>query len=536
MSNQDKLFIKQLSMSIKFLFTLLVLFSLQQVVYAQEAKVDQKGYPVIAHSDTLFHIKNRLGSLSAFERAERTSEKVSRLADDILFVPDSVKIADDSVMIDIVYRGNILLTLSKADADTVRMDLSVLAKTYQQIITENVTSYKRQTNVSELLKRAALGLLILLILGACIFYLNKYSNRFRAWISLKLHKRLSGLKIKDYELLNRKNELLLIGRFLYLIKFILIFLLVYIALPIVFRLFPWTKPWGDSLISFVLNPLKNIFIKVVDFIPDLITIMIIFFIFHYIKKGIRFLANEIEAEKLKINGFYPDWAKPTYNIVRLILNAFMLVVIWPFIPGSNSDIFKGVSVFLGLLISFGSSSAISNGVAGMVITYMRPFKIGDVVKIGETTGAVLEKSLLVTRIKTIKNEIITIPNSAILNGNTVNYSSMSANQGLIIHSTLTLGYDIPWTTAHELLIGAALVTEGVIKEKQPFVLQTSLEDWYVSYQVNAYISNPEHMASIYSELHKNIHLAFNEAGVEIMSPHYQAIRDGNQSTLQEREN
>jgi hypothetical protein len=350
-------------MSKKSLFTFLCLLSLQSILYAQEAKVDLKGYPVIAHQDTLFHIKNRLGSLSASERAERTSEKVEKLAEDLLFVADSVKIQDDSLVTDLVYKGNILISLSKADADSVRMDKSVLAKTYQQIIVKNVKEYKSETDVSELLKRAGLGLLILLILGASIFYLNKYSNRFRAWISVKLQKRIGNIKIKDYELINKRSELLLIGRLLNLLKFLLIFLLIYITLPLVFRLFPWTKPWGDSLISFVLNPLKNIFSAMINFVPNLITIVVIFFVFHYIKKGIKFLADEIETEKLKVNGFYPDWAKPTYNIVKIVLNAFMLVVIWPFIPGSNSEIFKGVSVFLGLLISFGSSSAISNGVA-----------------------------------------------------------------------------------------------------------------------------------------------------------------------------
>lgn len=519
-------------MSKKFLYTFLCLLGLHLVMYAQNSKTDFKGFPVIAHADTLFHLKNKLGSLSAAERAERTSGKVTQLAEDLLFVPDSLQIANDSAVVDILYKRDILLSISKVDADAVGVDKEVLARTYQQIIIKNVSQYKRETDVSELLKRAGLGLLILLVLGICIFYLNKYSNRFRTWISLKLHKRIGNIKIKDYELINRRNELLLIGRLLNLIKFFLIFLLIYITLPVVFRLFPWTKPWGDSLISFVLNPLKNIFSAVIDFIPNLITIVVIFVVFHYVKKVIKFLANEIEAEKLKVNGFYPDWAKPTYNIIKIILNAFMLVVIWPFIPGSNSEIFKGVSVFLGLLISFGSSSAISNGVAGMVITYMRPFKIGDVVKIGETTGAVLEKSLLVTRLQTIKNEIITIPNSAILNGNTVNYTSLCANEGLIIHTTLTLGYDIPWTVAHELLIAAALATEGVIQDKKPFVLQTSLEDWYVSYQINAYVSRPEMMAVIYSDLHRHIHEAFDAAGVEIMSPHYQAIRDGNESTVQ----
>lgn len=518
-------------MSIRSLFVFILLAGICSITYARQDSSVFKGYPVIAHADTLFHIKNKLGSLSASERAQRTSAKVEALAEDLLFVPDSLVIENDSTLIAVAYKGDVLLSLSQADADSVKMDPQVMAKAYQEIIINNINTYKKETNLTELLKRGALGLLIFAILGLCIYFLNKYSNRFNAWLRVKLHEKISGLKIKNYELINSKTELLLIRKVLNLVKVLVIFILVYLTLPIVFRLFPWTKPWSDSLIGFVLNPLKNIFSAIIDFIPDLITIAVIVFVFHYIKKGIKFLADEIEAEKLNISGFYPDWAKPTYNIVRMILNAFMLVVIWPFIPGSNSEIFKGVSVFLGLLISFGSSSAISNGVAGMVITYMRPFKIGDVVKIGDTTGMVQEKSLLVTRVLTFKNEVITIPNSAILNGNTVNYSSMAGHNELIIHASVTLGYDIHWTQAHELLIAAAMASEGVIKEKAPFVLQTSLEDWYVAYELNVYINNPEKMPRIYSEIHKQIHIAFDAAGVEIMSPHYQAIRDGNASTV-----
>ncbi|MBB5438647.1 small-conductance mechanosensitive channel [Pedobacter sp. AK017] len=518
-------------MSIRSLFVFIALLSICSLTYARQDTNAFKGYPVIAHADTLFHIKNKLGSLSAQERAERTSAKVEALAEDLLFVADSLVTEDDSTLVSISYKGNVLLSLSKADADSVKMDRQVMVKAYQEIILNNIHKYKKDTDLTELLKRGALGILIISILGICIFFLNKYSNRFNAWLRVKLHQRIAGLKIKNYELISGKDELLLIRKVLNLVKILVIFILVYLTLPIVFRLFPWTKPWSDSLIGFVLNPLKNIFSGIIAFIPDLITIAVIVFVFHYIKKAIKFLANEIEAEKLKINGFYADWAKPTFNIVRLVLNAFMLVVIWPFIPGSDSGIFKGVSVFLGLLISFGSSSAISNGVAGMVITYMRPFKLGDIVKIGDTTGTVLEKSLLVTRILTFKNEVITIPNSAILNGNTVNYSSMASQNELIIHTSVTLGYDLPWAQIHELLIAAALASEGVIKEKAPFVLQTSLEDWYVSYELNVYINNPQKMPRIYSELHKQIHIAFDAAGVEIMSPHYQAIRDGNASTV-----
>lgn len=518
-------------MSIRSLFVFIALIGICSSSYAQDTMRNFKGYPVIAHSDTLFYIKNKLGSLSAAERSLRTSAKVEALAEDLLFVADSLGTEKDSTFIDIVYKGAALLSLSNADADSVKMDKEVMAKAYQEIILNNINTYKKETDLTELLKRAGLGLLIVFILGMCIFFLNRYSNRFNAWLRVKLHQKISGLKIKNYELISSKDELILIRKVLNLVKIFVIFILVYLTLPIVFRLFPWTKPWSDSLIGFVLNPLKNIFSGIIDFIPDLITIAVIIFVFHYIKKIIKFLAYEIEAEKLKINGFYSDWAKPTFNIVRLVLNAFMIVVIWPFIPGSDSGIFKGVSVFLGLLISFGSSSAISNGVAGMVITYMRPFKLGDIVKIGDVTGAVHEKSLLVTRVLTFKNEVITIPNSAILSGNTVNYSSMASQNDLIIHTSVTLGYDIPWTKVHELLIAAAMASEGVIKDKPPFVLQTSLEDWYVSYELNVYVNNPGKMPRIYSEIHKNIHVTFDAAGIEIMSPHYQAIRDGNASTV-----
>ena len=222
---------------------------------------------------------------------------------------------------------------------------------------------------------------------------------------------------------------------------------------------------------------------------------------------------------------------PTYSIVKFLLYAFMFVLIFPYLPGSDSNIFKGVSVFIGVLFSLGSSSAIANMVAGLVITYMRPFKIGDRIKIGDVTGDVVEKTLLVTRIRTIKNEVITIPNSSVLNGNTTNYSSEAIEKGLIIHTTVTIGYDVPWKDMHQALIDAALRTNLILDEPKPFVLQTSLEDFYVSYQINAYTREAGKQALIYSNLHQNIQDVCNERGIEILSPHYRAARDGNMTTI-----
>jgi small-conductance mechanosensitive channel len=209
----------------------------------------------------------------------------------------------------------------------------------------------------------------------------------------------------------------------------------------------------------------------------------------------------------------------------------MLVMIFPKLPGSDSPIFQGVSVFLGLLVSLGSSSAIGNMVAGLVITYMRPFKIGDLIKLGDVTGEVIEKTLLVTRLRTVRNEEITIPNSAVLSGNTTNYSALAKDEGLIIHTTVTIGYDVHWKTMHEALLEAASRTANLIPYKNPFVLQTSLDDFYVSYQLNVYTSQSNALAPIYSELHQHILDVCAEKGIEIMSPHYRAERDGNESTI-----
>ncbi|MGL4384266.1 MAG: mechanosensitive ion channel family protein, partial [Flavobacterium sp.] len=236
-----------------------------------------------------------------------------------------------------------------------------------------------------------------------------------------------------------------------------------------------------------------------------------------------------------IDGFYSDWAKPTFNIVKVLLYAFMLVIIFPYLPGSESPIFKGVTVFVGVLFSIGSSNAIANMVAGLVITYMRPFKIGDFIKIGEVNGEVIEKTALVVRVRTPKMEDITIPNATVLSSSSINFSANTRTNtnGLVIHSTVTIGYDVPWREVHKALIEAANRTDLIEKEPKPFVLQTSLDDFYVSYEINAFTKEATKQPRIYSNLHQNIQDCFNEAGIEIMSPHYKALRDGNRTTIPE---
>jgi small-conductance mechanosensitive channel len=240
---------------------------------------------------------------------------------------------------------------------------------------------------------------------------------------------------------------------------------------------------------------------------------------------VRYFANEIASGRLKINGFYADWAAPTNTILRVLLYSFMLVMIWPLLPSSDSEIFQGVSVFIGVVVSLGSTSVVGNVMAGLVMTYMRPFRIGDYIRYDDTEGEVIEKSMLVTRIRTRKNEIVTIPNSNMMSSQTSNFTLSAQRYGVIVHTKITIGYDEPWQKIEALLLEAADKTDGIKKHPKPFVRITTLDDFYVEYEINAYTIHAELLSEIYSQLHQNILDHFHTAGVEIMSPHIFAHRN-----------
>jgi len=495
-------------------------------------RANAKAYPVNGFfKDTLLLIYSRLGSFSAAERAEAISERIKALGEDYGFNPDSLKVQEAETTSDVVYGETVITSVSENDALWNNTTRNALAKKYRQQIAGAVTQYKEATSVTTLLKEFGLALLTLLVAGVIIYY----ANRLFRWASRKIiaqrDKRIKGIRIRNYTLFNAGQQvkaLLSVAAFL---KWAIILLCIYIVLPVLFGIFPWTQHFAETLFGYILSPLKKIALGIWDYMPKLFTIAVIIFVFRYVLKGLRYLKQEVQTGNLHIPGFYQDWANPTYQIIRVLVFAFMLVVIFPYLPGSDSPVFKGVSVFLGFLFTFGSAGSLSNVIAGLVLTYMRLFKLGDRVKIGEVTGDVIEKSMLVTRIRTIKNEIISIPNSTVMSSHTINYSSDAEEKGLILHTTVTIGYDVPWKTMHQALLTAADRTPLLLKEPKPFVLQTSLDDFYVSYQLNAYTREPNRQAVIYSDLHANIQDCCNEAGIEIMSPHYRAARDGSNTTI-----
>lgn len=495
-------------------------------------KESNKGYVVAPAGDSLFTIYTKLGPVMAADRAANVAEKIELLVRDDYFFTDSLYVEGHEGTVDLMYQNLIVTSISDWDALWVEgASKETLAQIYKERISGFVTVERNRSTVRNIAARIGLVFLILGVAVLIIYFLNRLFTGIQGWMVMNKKKYFAGIKVGNYEFLPPERQLDVSVRVVGALKWAFFALVLYFSLPIIFGLFPFTKNWAETLIGWILSPAQSIFFSFWNYLPNAFTIGVIYIITKYLIRFLKFISHEIETSRLKITGFHEDWAMPTYNIVKFLVYAFMFVVIFPYLPGSDSDIFKGVSVFLGILFSLGSSSAIANAVAGLVITYMRPFRLGDRVKIGEVTGQVVEKTLLVTRVRTTKNEDITVPNAAILSGHTVNYTSSSKELGLILHTSVTIGYDVPWRQVHELLIDAAVATEGVNISREPFVLQTSLDDWYVAYQLNAYTDTPEKMPKIYSELHANIQDKFNAAGVEIMSPHYRAVRDGNAITI-----
>ncbi|MBS7253056.1 mechanosensitive ion channel family protein [Flavobacterium branchiicola] len=512
-------------------------FFVSSFTFAQKDTVNTvhqklKGYPVSPFKDTLFYVYNNVGSFSAENRANAISEKIKKLYEDSFFEPDSLEVVSSDISEDITYKGDfVLMSILDNDAKVEKQTKSFVAKRNAALIKRAII-YQNE-NYSQLPKRLGYTALLIFLIGLMLFVVNRIFN----WIKLRILKRsdkyFKGIAYNNINILTSQKQQFLSMKLFGFIKIIVLIFIVYLSLPVLFSIFPATEVYTTTLLRWILTPAKLAVMGFVGFLPSLVTIFVIIIIFRYTIKIIKFFFDEIKKENIKIDGFYSDWAMPTFNIIRFLMFAFMLVIIFPYLPGSDSDIFKGVSVFVGILFSLGSSNAIANMVAGLVITYMRPFKIGDFIKIGDVSGEVIEKTALVTRIRTPKFEDITIPNATVLSSTSTNFSSNTkhSTNGLLIHTTVTIGYDVPWKDIHKALITAASKTELTEKTPEPFVLQTSLDDFYVSYQINVYTKEPTKQPRIYSSLHQNIQDSFNEAGIEIMSPHYNALRDGNTTTI-----
>ncbi len=486
------------------------------------------GAPVILKGDTLFWIQAPLGPFAPADRAQAIVTRMTRVAADPLRSKDSVLVVPGEASSDILIGDETITTVTDADAAAAGVPRGDLVAARARAIQGAI----RSQSVWGIVKALLLGALFTLLATAVLVIAIKLMNRFFPTLNAKLNSwrgtRIPSLRIQRLELLSAARLADVLVGVAKALRIAILVILLFYYVPLVFSFFPWTHGFASTLFTYIAAPIRQVGAAVLGYIPNVFYIAVIVAVTYYLLRFIRLFFDGLSKGTLQFRGFRDEWADPTYKIVRLLVLAFALVVVFPYLPGSGSDAFKGVSVFFGVLLSFGSAGAIGNVIAGVVITYMSPFKIGDRVKIADTTGDVIERTLLVTRVRTIKNVDITIPNAMVLASHIINYSSTAKDGGVILHTGVTIGYDAPWKQVHQLLIDAAGRTDQLMTEPPPFVLQTSLDDFYVSYELNVYTENPGQMARIYSELHQHIQDTFNEAGVEILSPHYGALRDGNQ--------
>ncbi len=484
--------------------------------------------PVVLASDTLFFLKSSSNGYPIAIRANEISKRLQKLTKRYNADKDSLSIRQSNGFVEVLYNEELAFVTTYEDAEYSNFPMLQLAEIRKEKLFEKLNNIEVLTTKEWFKRIGYFALSLALLLG---FF--KLIN----WLFGRMNIRLSKIE-KSFLKKNRNIIKYFIPRstvniFVFIsniIRIAIIAFTLFVYAPFMFSFFPWAEGVVQLFYQYISTPIKYVLYGFVDFIPSLFFILIIAFFARYAVRVINEIAKDIELGKFKIINFHKDWAKPTGKIFGIFIYAMSLVLIFPYLPGSGSSAFQGVSIFIGAIISFGSTSAIANIIAGVMITYMRPFQIGDRVKIDQIVGDVLEKTMLVTRLRTLKKEDVTIPNANILLGNIINYSN-NEERSIILHTTVTLGYNLPWQTAEKLLISAATKTEFIEKEPTPFVLQTSLDDYYVSYELNVYTKKTKKMPFIYSEIHKNILEVFNEAGVEILSPTYIAARDGNLTTV-----
>ena len=494
---------------------------------ARVADVLGEGIEVDLFGQALFKIWGGLGPFSPEERAVGLSSRLAELATNGDVDPAGLRIVNGNDLSLIQIGPVTVMTVTNEDAQALGVPRAQAAVGYRQEIIGGVRAYREQATIRGVIQSAviaAVALVVLVLVLRGLGWLFAWLDRRSAGVRARM---LRPFKIGTLEVVG-KDQVARFGRgATALARLALSLVLVYAFLTYVFGLFPWTRTWSDSLLGAALSPLRRLGAVLLSSVDNVVAIVVILVVVRWLMRLSDYLFVRVERGEVQLGGFHAELADPTRKIARFLLGILAVMLIYPYTPIVDSPVFQGLTVFLGILFSLGSSTAIANMVAGIVLTYSRAFRIGDRIKVGDTFGDVVERSFLVTRIRTPKNEDISVPNATVLSNHIVNYSVMAREgSGVILHTEVTIGYDVPWPQVHRLLIQAARDTVGVEAEPSPFVLQTALGDFSVAYQLNAYTREVTRMARLYSDVHQHVQDRFAEAGVEVLSPTYGAYREG----------
>ena len=488
---------------------------------AAESVVEQPTAPVVLDGVTLFRVRG-ISSYPAERRAAEIANRIADVAADRAIPAESLVVQDTPTASIVVAKGQRLFGVLDADAELEGLTRQLVAGAYRDRVAEAITEFRRDREASTLWKdfsRAAiatLGFLLLVELD------RRTLRRVRGAVTARYRSKVQDVRFSTVEIVRGDQIWNVLQHAVRILAVLVAFVAAYVYLNYVLVLFPWTRALGRSLTNILVQPLKTLATGFLTFIPDLVFLIILAVITRWILRLVRLYFARVAEGETEVRGFDADWAKPTERIVRFVIVAMALVIAYPYIPGSDSEAFKGIGVVVGLMFSLGSASIIGNLVAGLGIAFRRAFRVGDRVRIGDTVGEVTQVELLTTYLRSPKNEQIVIPNSLILNNEVVNYSALvRSGAGLIVHTNVGIGYETPWRQVEAMLIQAARRTPGIRAEPEPFVLQRSLGDFAVNYEINAYTNEPRRILATYSDLHRNILDVFNEYGVQIMTPAYE---------------
>ncbi|MDG9971104.1 mechanosensitive ion channel family protein [Achromobacter mucicolens] len=480
--------------------------------------------PVEIDGQVLFTVRG-LSSFPAEKRAQTIGRRIEEAAGDAGLASAGLKVDTIETGSVILAGKTALMVVTDADAQLEQTTRENLAALHLARIRQAIDEYRLTRSTDYLIKAAlhAAGATVLLAAGiAVLLLLNRWLDKA---VSRVLKRRVHDVDIQSFEVVRSDTIWKALHGVILAIGITTIVVSIYAYLQYVLALFPWTRSVSNDLLNLSTRAARRLGKSTAEIIPDFLILIIIYFLTRFTLSRVRKFFAAVEQKRVVFTQFEPDWAMPTYKLLRVLVLAFAVVVAYPYIPGSQTAAFKGISIFIGLMLSLGSSTSISNLIAGYLMTYRRVFKVGDRVKVGDVVGDVVAVRLQVTHLRTNKNEEVTIPNSQILNSDVTNYSSLAGTKGLILHTTVGIGYEVPWRQVEAMMLTAAGRTAGVLSDPSPFILLTKLGDFSVSYELNVYVRDTEMIGKRYAELHRHIIDVFNEYQVQIMTPAYEGDPD-----------
>jgi small-conductance mechanosensitive channel len=476
--------------------------------------------PVRLSGNILFHVQG-ISSYPAELRASTISARILKAARDRTGASDSVRIVKGEGKSMIFAGKEFIMNIYEIDAEEQNIDLETLAQIIHMKIDTGINLYRYERTRPVLIRKSAYALGAAILLTLILYVVLWLLRRLDARLQARIKSGIDSVEQKSFNLIKSAPLFKIIGALFRTVRVLSIIIIIAAFVQYILGLFPWTNSIARSALELFLKPLKTIGLGIINFIPSLAFLIVIFLITRYVIKLIKLLFTGIDQGGIELKNFHPSWAMPTFRILRMAIIAFAIVIAYPYIPGSQSNAFKGVTVFLGVLFSLGSSSFIGNIIAGYSMTYRMAFQKGDLIQVDDHIGVVEEQKILVTRLRSPKNEDIIIPNSILQNSKIVNFSARNKDKKLIIHTKVGIGYETPWRQVDAMLLLAADRTEGLLKDPPPFVLKDSLGDFAVNYEINAFCENVVNIKKNYSTLHQNILDVFNENNVQIMTPAYE---------------